>query len=97
MTLLSIVTKKGVRSPDASQEDFETKRSGAKEHSDVFTLEQTAGYLRISKAHLSNVINGKVSGVPPLRHARIGRRILIKRVWADEWLETLAQQSLSQW
>jgi hypothetical protein len=94
MTLLSIVAKKGGRSPDASQEDFETKRSGANEHSEVLTLEQTAAYLQISKAHLSNVINGKVSGVPPLRHAQIGRRILIKHEWAEEWLETLGQQSL---
>jgi len=51
------------------------------------TLTQAAEYLRVSKAHLSNVLNGKVAGVPPLRHAPIGRRILIKREWVDEWLE----------
>jgi excisionase family DNA binding protein len=66
-------------------------------HSQVMTLKQTAKYLRISKAHLSNVINGKVAGVPPLRHARPGRRILIKREWADKWLEAAAQQSPHQW
>jgi hypothetical protein len=63
--------------------------------SPVLTLHQTAQYLQISKAHLSNVINGKVPGVPPFRHAKVGRRILIKRVWADEWLE-LAGQELVQ-
>jgi len=57
-------------------------------------LTQAAEYLRLSKAHLSNVINGKVSVVPPLRHARIGRRILIRREWADEWLETAGQKSV---
>jgi excisionase family DNA binding protein len=64
------------------------------QRSPVLTLKQTAAYLRISKAHLSNVINRKVAGVPPLRHAQIGRRILIKREWADEWLETAGQESL---
>ena len=61
--------------------------------SQVLTLKQTAAYLRISKAHLSNVINRKVAGVPPLRHARAGRHILIKRQWADEWLEVAGQES----
>ncbi len=64
------------------------------ERSQVLTLKQTAAYLRISKAHLSNVINRKVTGVPPLCHAQIGRRILIKREWADEWLEMVGQESL---
>jgi hypothetical protein len=39
---------------------------------------------------LSNVINGKVEGVPKLLVARVGRRILIRREWADEWLEKAA-------
>jgi hypothetical protein len=43
--------------------------------------------LRISKAHLSNVINGKVPDVPPLRSFRVGRRVLIRREWVDEWME----------
>jgi hypothetical protein len=72
--------------------NFETKMSD--NNSAVFTLKQTAAYLQISKAHLSNVIRGKVAGIPPLRHAQIGRRILIKREWADEWLESAGQASL---
>ena len=40
-----------------------------------------------------NVINGKVEGVPKLPFARVGRRILIKREWADEWLEKAAGDS----
>ena len=70
------------------------KASGTNNQSHVFTLKQAAEYLRISKAHLSNVINGRVTGVPPLRHAPVGRRILIKREWADEWLEAAGQKSL---
>ena len=54
----------------------------------VMTLKQAAAYLQISKAHLSNVINGKVPEVQPLRCFRVGRRILIKREWVDEWMES---------
>jgi excisionase family DNA binding protein len=53
----------------------------------VMTLKQAASYLQVSKAHLSNVINGKVRGVAPVRSIRLGRRILIKREWIDEWLD----------
>jgi excisionase family DNA binding protein len=69
-----------------------TREAG--EHPQVMTLKQAAAYLRISKAHLSNVINRKVSGVPPMRYAAVGRRILIKRVWADQWLEEVGERSL---
>lgn len=54
----------------------------------VMTLDQTAAYLQVSKAHLSNLINGKVPGVSPLRCHRAGRRILIKREWIEEWLDS---------
>jgi excisionase family DNA binding protein len=58
------------------------------ESTPVMTLTQAAAYLRVSKAHLSNVINGKVPGVQPVRCFRMGRRILIKREWLDEWMES---------
>jgi excisionase family DNA binding protein len=66
--------------------------SNTNEHSQVLTVTQAAARLQISKAHVSNVINGKVAGVPPLRHARVGRRILIKTEWVDEWLEMARQE-----
>lgn len=59
-----------------------------KDQTPVMTLKQAAAYLQISKAHLSNVINGKVPEVQPLRFFRVGRRILIKREWVDEWMES---------
>jgi hypothetical protein len=65
--------------------------SEAGEPSPVMTLTELAAYLRISKAQLSNVINGRVPGVSPLRNVRIGRRILIRREWADAWLEQAAE------
>jgi excisionase family DNA binding protein len=60
----------------------------------VMTLSQAASYLRISKAHLSNVINGKVPGVRPVRFFRLGRRVLIKREWIDEWLEVANREAV---
>jgi excisionase family DNA binding protein len=60
----------------------------------VLTLKDAAAYLGISKAHLSNVINRKVPGLPQLRCARIGRRILIRREWADEFLDRAGQKSV---
>jgi len=53
----------------------------------VLSLREAAAYLQVSKAHLSNVINNKVAGVGPMRTFRLGRRILIKREWIDDWLE----------
>jgi excisionase family DNA binding protein len=72
--------------------------SETNEYASVLTLKQAAEYLRISRAHLSNVINGRVPDVPTLSCARIGRRILIKREWADEWLEKAGQRfPLGKW
>jgi len=68
----------------------------AKSESPVLTLNQAAGYLQVSKAHLSNVINGKVPGVERLRFFRMGRRILIKREWIDQWLEVENREVLQR-
>ena len=61
--------------------------------SPVMNLKQAAAYLQVSKAHLSNVINGKVHGVSPVRSFRLGRRVLIKREWIDKWLEAEGQEA----
>ncbi len=55
---------------------------------DVLTLREVAAILRCSKTHVSNVINGKVDGVPTLTHVRMGRRIMIRSVWLHDWMET---------
>jgi len=76
-----------------SEQAVNTVREGD-QNSPVMTLSQAAAYLQISKAHLSNVINGKVSGVQPVRCVRMGRRILIKREWVNQWLETADLEAL---
>jgi len=71
---------------------IEIKMPNTNQHSQVLTLKEAAAYLRVSKAHLANVINGKVAGALPLRHALVGRRILIRREWVDQWLEMAGQE-----
>jgi excisionase family DNA binding protein len=76
---------------DWRRRHIEITVSNANEDSEVLTLKEAAAYLRVSKGHLANVIRGKVAGAPPLRHALVGRRILIKREWVHQWLEMTAQ------
>ena len=64
--------------------------------SPVMNLRLAAAYLQVSRAHLSNVINAKVPGVLPVRSFRVGRRVLIKREWIDEWLETSRREAVRQ-
>jgi excisionase family DNA binding protein len=51
----------------------------------VLTVDEIAGELRCSKAHVYNAINGKVSGVSPLRVIHMGRRVLVRRSSFEQW------------
>lgn len=59
----------------------------ATQSSNVLTIRDVAEILHCSKAHVSNVINGKVRGLPRLSHFSMGRRKLVRREWLDKWLE----------
>src|SRR5436305_11395988 len=64
----------------------------------ALSLAQAAKYLGISKSHLANIIRGQVEGVPTLRHAKVGRRLLFRVTWLEEWVEKIGQRSvLSKW
>ena len=52
----------------------------------ILTVIEVARELRCSKAHLHNVIHGKVPGLPPLPVLRIGRRVLIRGEAFRQWL-----------
>ncbi len=52
----------------------------------VLTVMEVAGELRCSKAHILNLINGKVPGVRPLPSLWLGRRRLVRRSSLDEWI-----------
>ncbi len=51
----------------------------------LLTIPEVAADLRCSKAHVYNVINGKVSGVSPLPCIALGRRKLVRRSTLEQW------------
>jgi len=51
----------------------------------VLTLAEVAKDLRSSKAHVCNIIAGRVRGLAPLAVLRLGRRILVRRSTLEEW------------
>jgi hypothetical protein len=55
---------------------------------DVLTMNEVAGILRVSKAHVCNLVYGKIRGVPPLPHMSLGRRIVINRASLEEWMKS---------
>lgn len=50
------------------------------------TLREAAAVLRCSKAHVCNLVNGKVRGVPKLPSVALGRRRLILPNSLQKWL-----------
>lgn len=52
----------------------------------MLTVPEVARELRCSKAHVHNLINGKVRGAQPLPSVRMGRRRLVRRSTLDEWI-----------
>ena len=55
----------------------------------LLTLGEAAQLLRVSKAHLSNIVNRKVPSLPPPPVMRIGRRLLLRRDALMQWLKTV--------
>lgn len=52
----------------------------------VLNLAEAAEFVRCSKAHLCNILNGKVRGIPQLPAVRVGRRVLFRRESLESWL-----------
>ena len=59
----------------------------------LLTLYEAACELRCSKAHVSNIILGKVPHLPRLPVVRIGRRVLIRDESLDEWMRAVEHQT----
>jgi excisionase family DNA binding protein len=51
----------------------------------ILTAGEVARELRCSKAHVYNVIAGKVQGVSPLPAISMGRRKLVRRSTLEQW------------
>ena len=52
----------------------------------LLTVTEAARELRCSKAHVHNIIHGKVRDLPLLPVLRIGRRVLIRREGLRAWM-----------
>ena len=57
-----------------TSEDPRIERVDVRPVPSILTLKEASVELRCSKAHLSHIVNGKVDGLPPSPHARVGRR-----------------------
>ncbi len=60
----------------------------------MLTMSEVAREIRCSKAHLSNIIRGKVPRLPPLPVVRIGRRLLVRYSTLLQWLSVLEDRCL---
>ena len=54
---------------------------------DLLTVAEVAKLLHCSKAHVCNVVAGRVSGCAPIAAVRLGRRILLRRKSLLSWIE----------
>jgi hypothetical protein len=52
----------------------------------VLTVADVARELRCSKAHVHNLINGRVRGTRPLPSLWLGRRRVVRRSSFDQWI-----------
>jgi excisionase family DNA binding protein len=55
----------------------------------ILTVPEVAQELRCSKAHVHNLIHGKVPGVRPLPSLWLGRRRLVLRASFNEWIASM--------
>ncbi len=60
----------------------------------MLTMSEVAREIRCSKAHLSNIIRGKVPRLPALPVMRIGRRLLIRYSTLVQWLSAIEDQAI---
>jgi excisionase family DNA binding protein len=52
----------------------------------LLTLHEVATLLRVSKAHVSKLINGHITSAERLPAVRLGRRVLVRRETLFDWL-----------
>lgn len=53
--------------------------------SEILTIEEVAEDLCCSKAHVYNMVNGRVAGVTPFPAIVMGRRKIVKRSSLERW------------
>ena len=90
-------TRRSTRSPDQRPWLLvdEGAQHQAQDQSDILDVRGAAKLLRCSPSHVSNILNGKVSNLPPIPHVRAGRLRLIRREALDEWFRAQEAASLA--
>lgn len=88
-----MIVRNCTRFPAAEENSKATKSpvamiSGAKDSTpELLTIGEVAKVLRCSKAHVQNLLAGKVKGAPPLPLVSAGRRKLVRRESLLRWIE----------
>jgi excisionase family DNA binding protein len=54
---------------------------------DLLTITEVADVLHCSKAHVCNLVAGRVLGCKPMPAVRLGRRMLVRRGSLLTWIE----------
>ena len=67
--------------------------NGTQVAKEILDVKSAAKILGCSISHISNILNGKVEGVPPIPHVRAGRLRLIRREALMRWFEDQEQAS----
>jgi|SRR5580692_1525795 hypothetical protein len=73
----------GASTPARSAEEF---MNGLDDFG-LLTLADVAGLLHCSKAHICNIVSGRVRGCPPIPSVSLGRRKLVRREALQSWIE----------
>jgi excisionase family DNA binding protein len=60
----------------------------------LLTIADAARELRCCKAHVHNIIHGRVVGLPRLPVLRIGRRVLIRQETLKAWIVSVEGREL---
>jgi excisionase family DNA binding protein len=61
---------------------------------DLLTVKEVAQLLHCSKAHVGNVLAGRVRGCAPIPSVRLGRRTLVRRQALQAWISANENGSL---
>lgn len=61
----------------------------------MLSVKEAAAILGISRTQMLHLLSGRFPG-PRLKHARAGRRIIIRRQWLEAWLEESARYEVNK-
>jgi excisionase family DNA binding protein len=54
---------------------------------EILDVDEVAQLLRSSTAHVRNLLNGNIPGLPRIPHVRAGRKLLVRRSVLMKWME----------